>query len=328
MSFYELSGEISFLRKSRNQIVIQSSCTDSTANSCKPGTIKLYPGFYQFECWGANSNSARGGYTKGCLYIKQLMTLYLYIGKNSHIFNAVPPHDYSNQRLPYPSGASDIRLSDGLYSSFDSIKTRIMVAGAAGNTDWSGSGGFGGGLIGGTGITYDMSNLTTEEILATGGTQTSGGYWSGFMYSNSATKVGFNGSFGLGGYTDFGSYTNVDSGPFGSGGYYGSAGREWYGAAGGGSSFISGHPGCDAITENSTEKNIIHTGQPIHYSGVFFGDTVMRAGNESMPEVRESSNRNGAIRIKFIRNPFYVQSCFCKQANTYAFIFVLSLISK
>ena len=45
-----------------------------------------------------------------------------------------------------------------------------------------------------------------------------------------------------------------------------------------GSSFISGHNGCDAIKEESTENNIIHTGQSIHYSGLYFTDTVMIDG--------------------------------------------------
>ena len=45
-----------------------------------------------------------------------------------------------------------------------------------------------------------------------------------------------------------------------------------------GSSFISGHNGCDAIKEESTENNIIHTGQSVHYSGMYFTDTVMIDG--------------------------------------------------
>ncbi len=49
-------------------------------------------------------------------------------------------------------------------------------------------------------------------------------------------------------------------------------------SSGGGSSFISGHNGCDAIAENSTSSSIIHTGQPNHYSGLVFVDTVMVDG--------------------------------------------------
>lgn len=68
----------------------------------------------------------------------------------------------------------------------------------------------------------------------------------------------------------------------GGGGYYGGGhgvhpGSTWPGG-GGGSSFISGHSGCDAIKSESTENNIIHTGQSIHYSGMYFTNTVMIDG--------------------------------------------------
>lgn len=48
--------------------------------------------------------------------------------------------------------------------------------------------------------------------------------------------------------------------------------------AGSGSSFISGHEGCDAIAQNSTEGNITHTGQSVHYSQYKFTNTVMIDG--------------------------------------------------
>ena len=46
----------------------------------------------------------------------------------------------------------------------------------------------------------------------------------------------------------------------------------------GGSSFISGHAGCNAISESSTSSNIIHTGQSIHYSNYKFEKTTMIDG--------------------------------------------------
>ena len=63
-----------------------------------------------------------------------------------------------------------------------------------------------------------------------------------------------------------------------SGGFNGTQGNA--ANAGGGSSFISGHNGCDAIKEESIENNIIHTGQSVHYSGLYFTDTVMIDGEE------------------------------------------------
>lgn len=50
------------------------------------------------------------------------------------------------------------------------------------------------------------------------------------------------------------------------------------GSGGGGSSFISGHTECDAIDELSTETNIVHTGQSIHYSGYSFTNTKIIDG--------------------------------------------------
>ena len=68
----------------------------------------------------------------------------------------------------------------------------------------------------------------------------------------------------------------------GGGGYYGGGhgvhtGNSWPGG-GGGSSFISGHDGCDAINESSVVSNIIHTVQSTHYNGFQFFDTVMIDG--------------------------------------------------
>jgi hypothetical protein len=68
----------------------------------------------------------------------------------------------------------------------------------------------------------------------------------------------------------------------GGGGYYAGCDSEHAGGSGG-SSFISGHSGCDAITESSTENAIVHTGQPNHYSGLVFTDTEMIDGQSRMP---------------------------------------------
>ena len=64
-----------------------------------------------------------------------------------------------------------------------------------------------------------------------------------------------------------------------SGGYYGgySSTDSPAGGAGGGSGYISGYDGCNAISENSTENNIIHTNQSIHYSGKRFLDAELKA---------------------------------------------------
>ena len=86
----------------------------------------------------------------------------------------------------------------------------------------------------------------------------------------------------------------------GGGGYYG--GDSTGTRASGGSSYISGHLGCNSISENSTQDNIIHTGSMIHYSGKYFLYTQMEPGYSYMPAF-DGSNEiignygNGYVKI-------------------------------
>ena len=70
-------------------------------------------------------------------------------------------------------------------------------------------------------------------------------------------------------------------------GYYaggqGNHGENTVGVGATGSCFISGYTGCDAISVSSTETNIIHTGQPNHYSGKVFTNMQMVDGARTMP---------------------------------------------
>jgi len=127
------------------------------------------------------------------------------------------------------------------------------------------------------------------ENKANGGSQTAGGTVKNWTSSNAGT----NGSFGTGGNGGGGS-TSTSGGYGGGSGYYGGAGASatyngsWPG--GGGSSFISGHTGCVAIT--SSESTTARTGTDgascttgtadnlcsIHYSGKYFTNTLMIDG--------------------------------------------------
>lgn len=83
------------------------------------------------------------------------------------------------------------------------------------------------------------------------------------------------------------------------GGYYGGTTSDYADvseAGAGGSSFISGYSGCDAIAENSTENNIVHTGQSIHYSNRSFIDGVILDGKSTQIEKME----NGFAKITFM----------------------------
>ena len=139
-------------------------------------------------------------------------------------------------------------------------------------------GGNSGGLSGQNGSSSIGENAQPYTV-AEGGNQISGGK-GGKGFSDGIINKG---SFGIGGAHDY----DNNHGGGGGGGYYGGGGGGYnasiVGSGAGGSSFISGHTGCNAISESSTFSNIIHTGQPNHYSGYVFTNTVMKAGNESMP---------------------------------------------
>ena len=295
-------------------------------------------GTYKIELWGAGagltpSDTVKtlsfGSYTSGNIKLSSGTILYIYVGENGYGFAEA----YSNKRYRYNGGgygnyvcfednstygngnygynyagggATDVRLVNGNWNDFNSLKSRIIVAAGAGGTNnldrYSPSNG--GGLYSENGGYYGSA-----EYMATGATQISSG--------------SANASFGIGGYATYGGNScNFSDGGGGGGGYYGGGGaktgNQVYQAAtgAGGSSFISGHNGCDAIKEESTEGNIIHTGQSIHYSGMYFKDTVMIDGDgykwttekgsyTGMPthdgsKVMKGNTGNGYVKITYI----------------------------
>ena len=250
----------------RSKVVVVATPT-KTVDFDYTGTEQVFTvpaaGKYKIELWGAQGSDGfnettdlggLGGYTSGLIRLEKNQKLYIYIGEHPNFISDMcyvnnPNNSFNGSKEGSCSGgggATDIRLaSTSNWYDFAGLSSRIMIAGGGGGSSYRGNGGTGGGLIGGSGIGFD-SDL--KYIIGTGGAQTS----RFFGIGNRSTTVG-------------------------GGGYYGGEGG--YGAnAGGGSSFISGHNGCDAIKEESTENNIIHTGQSIHYSGLYFTDTVMIDG--------------------------------------------------
>ena len=251
--------------------------------------LLLAPGTYIFECWGAQGNcqgangeGGKGAYVKGTISLKKSKTFYVFVGEYGRKGVAEYSFNGGGYGQGPGGGASDIRLVNGTWDDFESLKSRIIVAAGGGGPDTQEAGGPGGCL---NGIGTAHSN---------GGTQTSGG-----------SGVG-NGTFGKGGvYEKLGG----DGCGAGGGGYYGgstsSNSNDYAGA--GGSSFISGYPGCDAISQESTENNITHTNQPNHYSGFVFKSPEMIAGNVQMPSPTSSTyetghSSNGNVRITIIRS--------------------------
>ena len=247
-------------------------------------------GTYKVELWGASGSSkgyttgGKGAYTSGEIYLKKDELFYIYEGETGEVFGRNAYNGGGSGTVGYKSGsgggATDIRLVSGIWSSYDSLKTRIMVAAGGGGAGyWSGataggSGGSAGGLLGYSGSFNYASSNDGYLSVARGGSQTIGGY--GYRFQHTGGN-GNNGSFGRGANGD------VNYGGGGGGGYYGGGGgaasNSITGQGGGGSSYISGHKGCNSILEESTSTNIIHNGSPYHYSGYFFENTNMVDGN-------------------------------------------------
>lgn len=248
-------------------------------------TVTLDPGIYTFETWGGSAEDntgtdttygglARGAYAKGDIEIIEPTTFYVYVGEgafsnviNTYGFNGGSSGGRFNASWSpgYSGGAggTDIRLDAGAWDNITGLRSRIIVAGGA-------AFGKNGGTLNG------LAGWNEPRGTAGGpGTQTSGG---------SAGSGAGPGAFGRGGFGFISdpNCPNCNSAYGAAGGYYGGGGGRGgtcgcspraSASGGSGSSFISGHSGCNAITSGGA-----HTGQPNHYSGLVFTNTVMTDG--------------------------------------------------
>ena len=222
------------------------------------------------ECWGAQGGDdydktdksdigygGKGGYTQGTLSLTASKKLYVYVGvsgvglgRSSHSYSNVNVGGYSTGCIGTGGGSTDIRTANGNWYDFNSLKTRIMVAGGGGGAENAAKHG---GAAGGTSGYADLSGTYK------GGTQTTGYGFGVAQYTITSGTVW--GGGGNGYYSGYSSPTTT--------------------GAGGGSSFISGHSGCNAIKESSTSSSISHSGSPNHYSGLVFTNTQMKDGKAS-----------------------------------------------
>lgn len=212
-------------------------------------------GNYQIQLWGAEggvlqsgATSGKGGYVKGIINLLKNESLYVYVGQKNSTGNGTAFNAGSGSGGAQPGGgATDIRLTNAnaSWSNLTSLRSRIIVAAGGGaGVYYGGVSRPGGGAGGLTGI---------SGAGGTGATQTVGGTGA-YGYSS--------GTFGVGG-----------NGYGGGGGYYGGGGSSVAGSGAGGSSFISGHYGCNAINSSGA-----HTNQANHYSGKVFASTIMIDG--------------------------------------------------
>ena len=240
-------------------------------------------GNYKVELWGSSGkvndytisgSVGQGAYTAGNIDLTRSKVLYVYVGS--------PGYMGGGSGETSGGGSTDVRLVNGTWSNFDSLKSRIMVAAGGGGGVYNKHAtlvatGHAGGLNGYSANATIANHDYTTGYSGSGATQTSGGatgIYGGSAYPYVSSMVG---SFGIGGYD-----SNYYSSSGGGGGYYGGGhgrhpGGTWSGG-GGGSSFISGHSGCNAISSSSTSTNIIHTGSSLHYSGYKFTNTKIVDG--------------------------------------------------
>ena len=288
-------GEVTYYLRSKNSISLSYPCKN--IHICTPYILDLSEGIYKIECWGAKGRGSTGvgglgAYTAGKIYIPKRMKLYAYIG-NTGFFNAIKEMESEQLQYQNPGGATDLRLntSEDWWNNY-SLISRIMVAAGGGSGEWSGAIGGNGGMLNGGSSSY----LGT---ICKGASQTCS-YDCPPIEQRNAQK----GSFGSGGLPDPYEITGGnDYGGFGGGGYYGGTSYELAYAGSGGSSFISGHDGCNAVKD---QTEIEHTNQSTHYSKLVFWDTEMIAGNNLMPiptslSSKEIYSGSGAIRITIIR---------------------------
>jgi len=143
--------------------------------------------YYKIELWGAqgmdynaDTPGGKGAYTAGTIYLKKGEKVYLYIGgkgvnKTPGYNGGSAPGTTTDGTYYAGGGATDVRLENGEWNNFDSLKSRIMVAaGGAGSGYYSGviKGGAGGALVG---LSGTQSGGGASHTVATGGTQTSPG---------------------------------------------------------------------------------------------------------------------------------------------------------
>ena len=320
----ETIGKLKVIEKT-SSLTFKYPCDNSIV--CTPYKLVLNPGVYKFECWGSIgqqwggvSKPGKGAYTRGTIFIPKTREMYVYVGANG-LFNSMK--EATKIKGILGGGATDVRLEKSSnWWDLQSLKSRIMVAAGGGGAEWKNSiGGNGGELTGNYSISakYNTNEAPIFDEKCEGATQTSGTSCPNLGMYESRT-----GSFGSAGVLDSNS---PDWGGSGGGGYYGGSSYNYSFAGSGGSSFISGHKGCNAVNES---EGIQHANSPNHYSGFVFTETEMIGGNKTMPLPFSSSQgiwesqEGGAFRITLIS--LYNFSCYFKKhtsVSTYLICFLL-----
>ena len=282
-------------------------------------SIKIKPGTYQFECWGAQGGAGainaeyytEGGkcaYTSGEITFNESITLFLFVGgkgedgpkeKMIHAkggFNGggtAGCDTTDDDASGGGGGATDIRLVDGEWSSSESLYSRIIVAG------------------GGSGSAFKAYGAPGGEINGFMPTQIGNDH---YTISTTSQTQGFKLGRGADG-TDSSATPSSGAG----GGYWGgiegtptqqgmSESSTYRAVSSSGSSFILGHPGCIPTNEN---------GEPVYdedYNSKYrFCNTVMAGGLKEfyspLGVIEKGHSGDGAIIKSVLTKTPYVQPC-------------------
>jgi hypothetical protein len=187
---------------------------------------------FRLECWGSGSTGgSRGSYTSGEISLNWRDMLYPFVGgKDAWNGGGLGINDIGGRNPPRDgSGSTDFRLVGSAWNADAGLQSRIMVAAGAGANGSNQSPG--GGLVA----------YSTFPHYQKPATQIKGGYMTPTMWY-SFPHAGY---FGYGSDSANGDIVTNSGG----GGWYGGSGGNNGGEFGstGGSSFISGMNGCNAI---------------------------------------------------------------------------------
>ena len=319
-----------------NSRIFHYDCDNSY--ECQPKHIKLFPGSYLIECYGAQGGTGladsvktfpggKGAYTSGILSILSPLSIYLYIGgkgSDSNRPDTIIPGGWNggghgkfetndDDDSGAGGGATDVRLIGGEWNNTESLRSRIMVAAGGSGSAFNTHGAPGGDLNGY--IIYECKSLN-------------------FVPSTTNQTSGF--SFGKGqDGVDYSYLTNnLYYVPFsgGGGGYYGGSNRypartatyNYNAVSSSGSSYVSGYPGCKSILKDGSG----HSQSPIHYSGYQFSHPVILNGSSLIPGIDTDTfitgnEGNGAIKITLLQR--FTIHCRSFSRVTFLFIFIIIL---
>lgn len=244
---------------------------------------------------GSESTGSNGATVTGVIYMNKDEKYYIFSGGNS-------------MDMRYYNAGTDT-AGNLTFSSNIGLNSRIIVAGGGANgcsnPDVSPPvAGYGGTYVGGGGNCYNRDAVSNNYCNCSASSSGGGQYYGGnpTALSGNVSANGSTGYFGLPGIvnTFYGGKLAGD----GASGYYGggSGGSCNDGSylfagytGGGGSSFVSGYAGVNAISSyNLTNNPRTHANNTKHYSGKYFLNASMTAANST----------TGSVTIEYIGNTY------------------------